>query len=58
MAGEINFEQLMTAIMSLMLATYGLGSALSDLGDQRSGLEAAQRIFQACVLIWNSLSYY
>lgn len=32
---EITFRQLMTAIMSLMLGTFGLGSAMSDMGDQK-----------------------
>jgi hypothetical protein len=29
----------MISIMCLMLATFGLGSALADMGDQKSGLE-------------------
>ena len=33
--------------MCLMLSTFGLGSALSDLGDQKEGLQAARRIFTA-----------
>jgi len=42
---EINFKQLMTAIMSLMFGAFGLGSALADSGDQKNGLLAAKRIF-------------
>lgn len=45
--GEIDFLQLMTAIMSLMLGTFGLGVALADLGDQKEGLQAAKRVFDA-----------
>lgn len=45
-AGEIDFNQLMTAMMALMLGALGLGQALNGLGDQRKGLLAAQRIFR------------
>lgn len=37
----------MTAILSLMLGALGLGTALNDLGDQKDGLKAAKRIFDA-----------
>jgi hypothetical protein len=37
---------MMTAILSLMLGALGLGQALTDLGDQKTGLAAAKRIFQ------------
>jgi hypothetical protein len=46
-AGEIDFIQLMTALLALMLGALGLGQALNDLGDQKEGLMAAQRIFRA-----------
>ena len=46
-AGEIEFENMMIAIMSLMLGAIGLGQALADLGNQTQGLEAAKRIFDA-----------
>ena len=45
--GEINFEQLMTAMMSLMLGVFGLGTAFGDLADQAAGLEAAKRVFSS-----------
>lgn len=32
--------------MSKYVATYGLGASLSDMGDQKSGIQAAHRIFQ------------
>jgi len=44
-AGEINFEELMIAIMSLMLGAMGLGMAMTDMGDQKEGVMAAYRIF-------------
>jgi hypothetical protein len=31
--GDITFEQLMTAMLALMLGALGLGQALNDLGD-------------------------
>jgi ATP-binding cassette subfamily B (MDR/TAP) protein 1 len=46
-SGEINFEQLMTAMMALMLGAFGLGTALGDVADQAQGLEAAKRVFTA-----------
>jgi ATP-binding cassette subfamily B (MDR/TAP) protein 1 len=45
--GEINFEQLMQAILCLMLGALGLGQAFTDMGDQKEGVKAARRIFQA-----------
>jgi ATP-binding cassette subfamily B (MDR/TAP) protein 1 len=44
---EINFEQLMIAMLALMLGALGLGQALNDLGDQKEAVMAAQRIFTA-----------
>jgi ATP-binding cassette, subfamily B (MDR/TAP), member 1 len=44
--GEINFRELMTAIMTLMLGAFGLGAAMTDLGDQKEGLLAAKRVFE------------
>ena len=44
---EVVFEDMMIAIMSLMLGGLGLGQALGDLGDQKAGLLAAKRIFDA-----------
>jgi hypothetical protein len=32
-SGEITFEQLMTAMLALMLGALGLGQALNDLGE-------------------------
>lgn len=46
-SGEINFEELMTAMMALMLGAFGLGTALGDVADQAQGLEAAKRVFTA-----------
>jgi ABC-type multidrug transport system fused ATPase/permease subunit len=45
--GEINFRELMTAIMTLMLGAFGLGAAMTDLGDQKEGLIAARRVFES-----------
>ena len=45
--GEINFKDLMTAMMALMLSAIGLGNALLGLGDQKEGLLAAKRIFNS-----------
>lgn len=42
---EIDFRELMTAIMSLMLGTMGLGMAMTDMGDAKEGAMAASRIF-------------
>ena len=46
-ANEIDFKQLMTAMMALMLSAIGLGQALLGLGDQKEGLLAAKRIFDS-----------
>ena len=43
--GEIDFQQLMTAMMALMMSAIGLGNAMLGLGDQAEGLIAAMRIF-------------
>lgn len=43
---EINFRELMTAIMTLMLGAFGLGAAMTDLADQKEGLLAAKRVFE------------
>ncbi len=45
-SGEIDFEELMIAILSLMLGALGLGTALTDLGDQKVGVQVASRIFK------------
>jgi hypothetical protein len=45
-SGDITFLQLMTAILTLMLAFNGLGNAVSDLGDQKAGLKVAKHIFK------------
>jgi ATP-binding cassette subfamily B (MDR/TAP) protein 1 len=45
--GEVDFQDMMTAIMSLMLGALGLGTAFGDLGDQNEGVKAAKRIFDA-----------
>eukprot|EP00981_Chlorochromonas_danica_P013488 scaffold6397_cov175-Ochromonas_danica.AAC.26 len=45
--GTINFEELMGAIMTLMLGATGLGQALSDMGDQMKGADSAKWIFEA-----------
>merc|ERR1711871_991303 len=45
--GEVEFEDMMTAIMSLMLGALGLGQAMAELADQKEGLMAAKRIFDA-----------
>lgn len=44
---EVEFEDMMTAILALMLGALGLGTALSGLGDVQKGIEAAERIFNA-----------
>ena len=44
--GEIDFLQLMTSIFTIMFGAMGLGSALSDLGDQQEGIIAAKSIFE------------
>ena len=44
---SVTFEEMMTSILSLMLGALGLGQAMADLGDQKSGLRAARRIFKS-----------
>ena len=44
---EVQFEGMMTAILCLMLGALGLGQALNDIGDQKAGVQAAKRIFDA-----------
>eukprot|EP01041_Mallomonas_annulata_P010883 gene10883-22722_t len=46
-SGEISFEELMIASQCLIIGSWGLAVALSDMGDQTAGMEAAGRIFQA-----------
>jgi ATP-binding cassette subfamily B (MDR/TAP) protein 1 len=43
--GEITFEELLISMMTLMLGAYGLGQALTDLGDQKQALKIAKKIF-------------
>lgn len=43
--GEITFSQLLISIMGLIMAAFGLGHAVQDLGDQKTALQAAQLIF-------------
>ena len=45
--GKVTFQEMMQAIMCLMLGTMGLGQALNDLADQNAGLQAAYRVFMA-----------
>jgi hypothetical protein len=45
-AGKITFLELMTAILTLMMGAFGLGQAMSDMGDQKAGLVIADRIFK------------
>ena len=45
--GEISFLQLMSAILTLMLGALGLGTAISDMGDQKLGIQTASRIFKS-----------
>ena len=52
--GSISFEELMTAILSLMLGALGIGQAMGDLGDQVQGLQMAKRIFEAMDTAKNS----
>lgn len=44
-SGEIDFQQLMTAMMALMLSAMGLGAAMDGVSDQKEGLLATKRIF-------------
>mmetsp|Transcript_18040 Transcript_18040/g.24763 ORF Transcript_18040/g.24763 Transcript_18040/m.24763 type:complete len:1356 (+) Transcript_18040:119-4186(+) len=43
---EFSFGNIMEAILSLMLASLGLGQALADLGDLNEAVQAAKRIFK------------
>ena len=45
--GEIDFQQMMQAILCLMLGAMGLGQAMVDIVDQKEGLDAALRVFTA-----------
>ena len=44
--GEITYLQLMQAIFVLLIGGFGIGNAMSDMGDQRLGVEAAARVFK------------
>ena len=55
---KTNFEDMMTAILTLMLGALGLGQAFADIGDQKAGLLAASRIFQVRHLILFAPSVY
>ena len=44
--GEIDFLQLMTSIFTIMFGAMGLGTAVSDLGDQQEGIIAAKSILE------------
>ena len=46
-AKEITYEDMMKALFCIMFGAMGMGSALADVGDQKQGLLAANRIFQA-----------
>ncbi len=41
----LSFVHMITAMLTLMLGTLGLGQALNEVGDQKEGIEAAHRIF-------------
>ena len=43
--GDITFSQMLISIMGLVMAAFGLGHAVQDLGDQKTALQAAQLIF-------------
>lgn len=43
---QISFADMMTAIFTMLLGALGIGQALMDMGDQRVGFLAAQRIFR------------
>jgi len=45
-SGDVSFEEMMTAILALMLGALGLGQAMTDMGDQKAGLIAAKRVFK------------
>ena len=44
--GEISFLELMIAMFALLMGAFGIGSAMSDLGDQRLGIETAAKVFK------------
>ena len=44
---EMNFEEMMTALFCIMFGAMGMGAALADVGDQKLGMQAADRIFDA-----------
>ena len=46
-SGQVTFQNMMTAILTLMLGALGLGQAMNDLGDQKLGLQVAGRIFRS-----------
>eukprot|EP01035_Chromulina_nebulosa_P018834 gene18834-24615_t len=46
-SGDVSFQDMMTAILTLMLGALGLGQAMTDIGDQKEGVIAAKRVFQA-----------
>ncbi len=46
-SGEVNFVNMMTSLLSLMMGAVGLGSAINEMGDQQEGYLAAKRIFQS-----------
>ena len=46
-SGEVNFVNMMTSLLSLMMGAVGLGSAINEMGDQQEGFLAAKRIFQS-----------
>jgi ATP-binding cassette subfamily B (MDR/TAP) protein 1 len=50
-AGDVDFGNVMQAIMALMLGTSGLAMALKELGDSRKASEGANRVSQ---LIWSA----
>jgi ATP-binding cassette subfamily B (MDR/TAP) protein 1 len=42
---NLSFEKMMTSILSLMLGALGMGQAMTDIQDSKSGFLAADRIF-------------
>jgi ATP-binding cassette subfamily B (MDR/TAP) protein 1 len=43
---EITFEEMLIAMLTLMLGALGLGHALADLSDQTTAVQAAKRMFK------------
>ena len=43
----MNFEEMMRALFCIMFGAMGMGAALADMGDQKLGMQAADRIFDA-----------